>query len=83
LGVLWQIVDWLDELRRDRAALAWMALVAFFYCGATFVISQLSDWDSDHMMILAVSMSQGKFDLPTLTTITTSLRCPTGGTTRP
>jgi hypothetical protein len=78
LGVLWQIVDWLDELRRDRAALAWMAIVAFFYFGATFVISQLSDWDSDHMMILAVSMSQGRFDLPTLTTINDIVTMPDG-----
>jgi hypothetical protein len=78
LGVLWQIVDWLDELRHDRAALAWMALVAFFYFGATYVISQLSDWDSDHMMILAVSMSQGKFDLPTLTTINDIVTMPDG-----
>ncbi len=61
---------WGARLLADRGALAWMALVAFVYAGATFVRSQaVAPWGPDHMMILANDITQGRFDLSSLTTI--------------
>ena len=57
------------QLRNDPGAIAWMVIVAAFYCGATFVRSQASDWGPDHMMILATDMFAGRVDLSSLTTI--------------
>jgi len=57
------------QLRNDRGAIVWMAIVAALYCGATFVRSQASDWGPDHMMILATDIAQGRVDLSSLTTI--------------
>ena len=57
------------QLRNDRGAIVWMAIVAALYCGATIVRSQASDWGPDHMMILATDMFAGRVDLSSLTTI--------------
>ena len=62
-------LPWWRRLLADREALTWMAIVALLYSGATYVISQLSDWGPDHMMILAVGITRGHFDLSSLTTI--------------
>lgn len=64
------VVSAVRRLRDDPGAIAWMMLVAFFYAFATFVRSQASiPWGSDHMMILAVDLTQGRSDLSSLTTI--------------
>jgi hypothetical protein len=76
--VIHSLADWADRLLHDRAALAWMAIVAVVFAGATYVISQLSDWAPDHMMILAVNMTRGRFDLYTLTTINDIVTMPDG-----
>ena len=72
-GLPVRVLEWVRfraaELRDDRAALAWMAIVAAYYCAATFVRSQSSDWGPDHMMILATDIFQGRVDLSSLTTI--------------
>jgi hypothetical protein len=61
---------WAAGLLADRGAVAWMVFVAFVYAGATFVRSQASaPWGPDHMMILARDITQGRFDLSSLTTI--------------
>jgi hypothetical protein len=74
---------WAARLLADRRAVAWMVFVAFVYAGATFVRSQASaPWGPDHMMILARDITQGRFDLSSLTTITTSSRS-MAATTRP
>jgi hypothetical protein len=68
-----RVLEWIRlraaQLRDDRAALAWMAIVTVSYCAATFVRSQASDWGPDHMMILATDIFRGQFDLSSLTTI--------------
>jgi hypothetical protein len=62
--------NWAARLRQDSGAIAWMALVAFFYGAATYVRSQASQgWGADHMMILASDMFVGRSDLSSLTTI--------------
>lgn len=60
---------WAARLKADPGALTWMLLVALVYAGATFVRSQASSWGPDHMMILAKDITQGRFDLSSLTTI--------------
>jgi len=63
--------SWAARLRRDRGAIAWMLLVAFVYCAATFVRSQgVGHWGTDHMMSLASNLLVGRSDLtfPQLTT---------------
>ena len=78
MRVLDSLAGWWYRLRTDRAALAWMAIVAIVYSGTTYVISQLSDWGPDHMMILAVDISRGRFDLSSLTTINDIVTMPDG-----
>lgn len=66
-------LEWVREsatrLRNDRAAVAWMLLVAFVYGAATFVRSQAAGFGPDHMMILASDLFVGRSDLSSLTTI--------------
>jgi hypothetical protein len=48
----------------DPAALAWFALVAAAFIGATFVRSQVGPFGPDHMMSLAHNiLTEGRFDL--------------------
>ncbi|HEX7492434.1 MAG TPA: hypothetical protein VF337_12105 [Candidatus Limnocylindrales bacterium] len=63
-----RVFDWVKghalQLRRDRGACAWMALVAFVYGTATFVRSQATpDFGTDHMMSLASNLLVGRSDL--------------------
>ncbi len=60
---------WAARLLADDGAIAWMIIVGLVYAGATFVRSQASSWGPDHMMILANDITQGRFDLSSLTTI--------------
>jgi hypothetical protein len=68
-----RVLEWVRlraaQLRDDQAAIVWMAIVAVFYCAATFIRSQASDWGPDHMMILATDIFAGRVDLSSLTTI--------------
>ncbi len=68
-----RVLEWVRsraaQLGNDPGALAWMAVVAIIFGGATFVRSQASDWGPDHMMILASDMFVGRADLSSLTTI--------------
>lgn len=53
----------LDRLRQDRAAIAWMIVVAVVYLGATLAVSGGSVGPVDRGMQLAVNLSQGRLDI--------------------
>lgn len=49
--------------RLDRAALAWLALVAIIYGAATFAVAGVDEPRVDRAMELAVRVTQGRLDL--------------------
>jgi hypothetical protein len=55
----------LSRLREDRAAIAWMVVVAVVYLGATLAVSGAVAGPVDRGMQLAVNLSQGRLDIGT------------------